>query len=349
MSSSFTVQYLEVMRKKLFLHIGMKKAASTSIQRFLMKNADYLSQLGYLFPWHKDRIKQSALAHIFRVRPSIKTKTSWSEFHQLIDYTHCNNIVVSSESFESVQEQYVELLKRELKPYDTKIIIYIRRQDLRIESHYLQDIKSGVFTGCIKSYLMKYNYENLNYFLLLNVWSKYFGKDNLAIRVLEKAQIYNVYKDFLGILGINDLSNFQKLENDRNIKPNLDQAIALKFLNHSLSTSFGKTGEGRHRLDLICDFSRKVHIPFMNFSKNWNSQKKYKILPYENAINILERYEETNQKTAQYYLERNNRILFYEKLEKYDNEDLDINNIDKSKLIDLALYLIGITSSQFKK
>ncbi len=87
----------------------------------------------------------------------------------------------------------------------------------------------------------------------------------------------------------------------------------------------------------------------MNFSKNWNSQKKYKILPYENAINILERYEETNQKTAQYYLERNNRILFYEKLEKYDNEDLDINNIDKSKLIDLALYLIGITSSQFKK
>ena len=332
------------MQKQIFLHIGMKKAASTSIQSFLQKNAKALVRVGYFFPWHTNLAKQASLAFIFRNNPLVRVNADWEEFHQVIASSSCNHVAISSESFESRDISYIEAVQHELSRYKVKIIIYLRRQDLRVESHYLQSVKSGAFTGSIQSYLEKYQHHHLDYLSLLSAWQKCFGKQNIIVRALEKTQIPDVCIDFLNILGLNQDSNFKKLDASRNVKLAYEQMIAVNFINNLMAKKTGHTGEGFFRMDLNHDFNRKYHLPLVRFiqDKDWTLKTSYKVLPYENAKEILERYKESNQEVARRYFDRADGVLFYEDLvREYDVEDLDIRNLSQEYLIDIFSFLIN--------
>ncbi len=331
------------MPKQLFLHIGMKKAASTTIQIFLQQNANRLARFGYFVPWSKTRRKQKELAYIFRKNTKYKVETDWEELHQAIASSGCNNVVISAEDFESIKESYVEAIRKELERYDVKIVVYLRRQDLRVESLYLQSVKTGVYTGSIQSYLAQHDDATLDYLLLLSTWEKYFGRENIVVRVLEKTQVPDVCIDFQKILGLNQDSDFQKLDGNRNVKPALEQMIAVKFLNDLIAQSIGKVGHGFFDLYRSHNFSTKYHIPLIKYTQHWDLTKSYKVLPCEKAKEILDKYKDSNKKVAQCYFDRVDGILFYENLDReYNVENLDIRNLRKEYLIDLCAYFLSI-------
>lgn len=333
-----------VIEKQLFLHIGMKKAASTTIQIFLENNLDVLEHKGYFFPW-TSRMQHRELSFASKRQPndnlSDKDSAMWLEFHSLISSSHCKNVIVSSEAFESFSPKYIQSLKARLSHYRTKVVVYIRRQDLRLESHYFQDIKSGVFTGSIEDYQQEYMYETLDYFHYLEAWSDVFGRENMIVRVLEKSQSPDVCSDFLEAVGLgHEYKDFQKLESNKNLKPNLAQMSAIKLINDSVASTYDKTNKGFSRLDLKFDFNRKYSIPFFRISKNWDSSRRYRVLSYEASKEILSKFEESNKKVAKLYFNRSEGTLFYDQLElKYNSDNIEASNLDQQKLVSVCSFL----------
>lgn len=135
--------------KKIFLHIGLSKTGSTTIQSFLAINRDNLYNFGYLHPQtgtnprEKEKPHHNLAWQITGRKKADITLGTWKDLHQEIDSSNLNKIIITSESFQGVDEKQIKILESELKPYEVKIIVYLRRQDLQLESKYIQGIKRG--------------------------------------------------------------------------------------------------------------------------------------------------------------------------------------------------------------
>jgi hypothetical protein len=324
--------------KQVFLHIGTHKTGTTSLQFFMHKNRQRLVELGYLYPSQSQTHQNLAFTLMNDPRANYQTET-WEETISEIDSKNSDKIIISSEAFlESGKLEFIELVAEKLKKYQTKIIIYLRRQDQKIESNYNQNLKTGVFIGSADSYIQKTGTPN--YLKIINDWSQFFGKENIIVRPLEKQQTPNIYVDFLKIVGIDSLEGFQQSE-DRNIKPNLAQIIALGFINQKMAVKLGLTEEGLHRIDLKSDrlFLEKYPQSFLTYTSHWQAKTKYNLIPYNTAILILEKSEKQNARIAKQFLDRSDGKLFYETLEPYEHDSLDLINLSKEQLVDLCSYM----------
>lgn len=319
--------------KQIFLHIGLSKTGSTTIQSFLAKNRDKLYNSGYLCPQTgtnpraKEKHHHNLAWQITGRKKVDVTLGTWKELHQEVESSNLNNIIVSSESFQGVDKEQIEILKSELKPYQAKIIVYLRRQDLQLESKYIQSIKRGEIkrgqskTKDILSYASAKNQKKyFDYYQLLEPWSKGFGISNVIVRPLERTQIPNLCQDILNIIGITDFKHFSEV-NSKNIKPGRKNLEVLKFAN-SIYKHLPES-EKRNCMQTI----RKY------LTKNLPEASKYRLIPYTESVKILEQYQESNQAVAQEYLGREDGILFYEQLEEYEHSDLTMEDFTKEELI----------------
>ncbi len=356
------------MKKQFFLHIGFKKTATSTIQDFLETNSENLLEKGCLYPWGS-REEHKELARVSKRRSANTANNSgllnadldiWAELHKLIEATACDRVVVSAENFESYNPSHIQSFQDRLNRYQTKVVIYIRRQDLRFESHYLQVIKTGVFTGSIRAYFQAYPKQTLDYFRYVEIWASVFGRENIIVRVLEKSQMPDVCLDFLNAIGLEgEISAFQKTTSNQNVKPNLDQMRALKLINDSIANLYSKKGDGSFRLHLDYDFVDRYSEPFYKYisfadsasfckpvpfcehsSSEWISPSKYKVLPYRMAQNILSRYEASNKQLAGQYLCRSNGTLFCDPLDtEYKVDSLDASCLNQERLVTVCSFL----------
>jgi hypothetical protein len=331
-------QKLSFRMKQVFLHIGTHKTGTTSLQFFLHKNRKHLIKLGYLYPTQSQAHQNLAFTLMDDPRANYQ-KDTWEEVINEIESKNTNKIIISSEAFlESGKQEFIEQVAAKLEKYQTKIIIYLKRQDKKIESNYNQNLKTGVFIGSPEQYVEKTGMPN--YLRIINNWNQCFGKENIIVRPLEKQQIPNIYTDFLKTVGIDSIEGFQRSE-DLNIKPNLAQIIALSFINQKMATRLGFTEYGLHRLDLKSDrlFLEKYPQSFLNYTNHWQSKPKYNLISYPTAKLILEKSEKQDTRIAKQFLNRPDGKLFYEPLEPYEHDPLDFNNLSKEQLMDLCSYM----------
>ncbi|MDJ0690551.1 MAG: hypothetical protein QNJ41_18830 [Xenococcaceae cyanobacterium MO_188.B32] len=330
--------------KKVFLHIGLHKTGSTSLQAFLHRNRNTLRDYGYLYPQTGASSRFDChhnLAWLLmnwsnKADPSLGT---WKELHQEIDNTSLNKIIISSEEFEFVGmgKKSLNCLKSELEYYEVKIIVYIRRQDKRLESQYTDNIKNGFYSGNVLSLLpfcdkMR---EASNYEKVLESWAQTFGIDNIIVRPLEKTQIPSIYHDFLEIIGITNFDNFIEVE-AQNTKRGRKALEALKVIN--------KIYENQ-------PVARKRYLQQINkFKKKHctDDERSYRLLSYSDSVKILESYKQSNIKVAQKYLDREDGTLFYEPLEYYESSDFSLEDFSKEELLTLIRILIGLKNKNKK-
>jgi hypothetical protein len=324
--------------KQVFLHIGTHKTGTTSLQFFMHKNRQRLVELGYLYPSQSQAHQNLAFTLMSDPRANYQADT-WEETISEIENKGLNKIIISSEAFlESGKLEFIEQVAEKLKKYQTKIIIYLRRQDKKIESNYNQNLKTGVFVGSADSYIQVTGTPN--YLKIINEWSQFFGKENIIVRPLEKQQIPDIYVDFFKIVGIDSMEGFQ-LSEDCNIKPNLAQITALSFINQQIAAKLGLKEEGLHRLDLKSDrlFLEKYPQSFLTYTGHWKGKKNYNLIPYNTAILVLEKSEKQNARIAKQFLDHSDGKLFYEPLEPYEHDSLELKNLDKEQLVDLCSYM----------
>lgn len=321
--------------KSLYLHIGKHKTGSSTIQFFLQRNRKVLNKFGYLYPGNSN-------AHHNLGNESLENKKfsedryTWEKTKNEIAKSKSETILLSSENFSSypiIQNGRLNKLKETVKNYDCKVIVYIRRKDVIIESAAIQNLKGG------KDYISQKKLrlaDQIAYQAYLMEWIRVFGHKNIIVRPLEKSQIPDLLNDFL------DCINFPKNERNKldytpnkNQRPNIEQVRALYHFVNWTTNKAGKPIFDQKK-------SKQLIDKLLNFSKDWKGDKSYRIFPYDESKKILEKEENQNNEFAKKYLNQNK--LFFEGLEPYEHHSLSIDNMEKENLVSYLEFLANQTS-----
>jgi len=175
-------------QKTIYLHIGVPKTASSTIQKGLFDNQKALSKIGYLYPKaglmgtnHKNIFFELCSLPEHKPKYSISYGNSESLASE-IAATRLRNIIISAEHFALLKSSEINSLKNIVQPFNTKVIVYLRRQDQVIQSGWLQNTKRLVFKKSLQENIeeeLSTNKSVYHYDYLMDKWANSFGKENM--------------------------------------------------------------------------------------------------------------------------------------------------------------------------
>lgn len=282
--------------KKLILHIGSHKTGSTSIQKALFIHAQELRKKGFnpILEVKNNEEVFSNLGCFFANNTGINCNfletgaIIKNNFFTFLDnrtnISKTNIDIISSEEFSFItSRKNIESLYKELKKtYDNiKVIVYLRRQDRQLISHYQQASRAPGATSYIYGNepvaIPQHSQEMdiyLNYYDRISMWGDIFGDENIDIVSFDKIilQKSGLIHDFFTRIGI-DISVSE-------IKDNF---------------SFGKMTTKVKHMSMQEGYSREQSFIFNKlFDKD-----KIKLTPSRSdATSIFNRYKESNEKLA---------------------------------------------------
>lgn len=346
------------MKTTLYLHIGTPKTATTSIQNFLPANEEILERhgicyadLGFRYP--KVGIYRNAE---FLVTTSYRDENGrrilekeQEDYRQGLQKLQeigkkFPKIILSDEGIWQkslfYRKNFWEKLKEDLDAigFETKIIVYFRRQDLFSQSRWAQKIKEGA-TYSFQGYLAdpsSINYP-LDYYAYMSKLANIFGKDALILRVFEKQQFRGeektIHSDFLDIFGLKIKDGFVLQKEVYNTSFEGDYLEMKTILNY-----FPEFKSNRHLL-----ISTMKSIQDEKFFE-YNYRKCTYFGPGEQE-RFMEQFNESNAKLASEFMGRADGKLFYDDVKQYPEYSIDTRNL----LVDTILVygkVIGIINDK---
>ncbi len=299
-----------IMKKTIYLHIGAHKTGTSAIQEFLSINREVLRQKGYLYPGQKSACYDLSNELLTKTFSEIinDTDSPVKKYLKEIQQSECNNVMLSSEGFIKLSEKDVVTFQKILpEEYSVKIIVYVRRQDDKLESDYNQLVKGPKtryqkkFADNITEMLETYVYD---YFTALLPWSHAFGKENIIVRCYEKEQLpEGIFHDFLGVVGLKLDDSYRIPQDKVNISMNWDLIEIIR----------------------LCNIQFKDDLRFHNFLVNSlteinreHKKENQRLLSPQQRRDIIEKYEESNAKVAREYFGRTDGRLFFAPLPALD-------------------------------
>ena len=215
----------------IFVHIGLNKTGTSSLQKFCCVNRDALEAHGLVYP--DAGIHDSAhygLSKMLTGMPPDEIVPIATDLKQVISTAvrRGQDVLVSSEYLFTAANDHVAQIHQYFSRFDVgqKIIVYLRRHDLWIESLFNQKIKTSydVCHSDIRDYaisLLGSEEFDLKYSQTLDRWAKYFGAKNVIVRPFEISQFYagELLWDFLSIIR-GDLPSLLKQENLQPLRVN---------------------------------------------------------------------------------------------------------------------------------
>jgi len=208
--------------KELFLHIGMQKTGSTSIQDACRVNRAPLAAAGLLYPrtpGDKNHIKLTLFAWdggktnrlplAAGVGDPEKYRRFKSEFVDNlgaeIGREKCSSVILSNEHLSSRLKDPVQLerLAVALRSIARKItvVVYLRPQHELAISSYSTKVKGGSVRP------MRFPRHDqafyFNYEWMLSLWADAFGERNLVVRIFDRSELIgdDIVKDFFDTIG----------------------------------------------------------------------------------------------------------------------------------------------------
>lgn len=202
------------MINSIYLHIGLHKTGTSSIQSFLDKNSNSMKKReGVVY------FKPSPWPLPFKNgKPSVNLKLRG--FDGLKDI-NAKKAVISHENYSWLfDESDVFNVYQKLKEYadDVYVVLYLRRQDSLAISQKQEGTKwldnSVAYGHELKALPSELNYYSSNYldfYKKVKLWSSIFGKNNVIVRIFEKDKLLggDVVKDFSDIIGLRDYSEYE--------------------------------------------------------------------------------------------------------------------------------------------
>ena len=203
------------MRKRLFLHIGSHKTATTFLQNSFANNPVALAELGILFP-RSGMIYQAHFKLSGELRDRsltdrpLETLPEWVAALAEIDASALPTALLSSEEFGwGLDPQRLAVLSER---YDVQIIFYLRSPDSYMESFYNQFVKDFITreTRTIETYVAEEPLGFLDAAKLLKPWADIFGPRAINLRIFDKDNLPGgILPDFLTVLGARNMPTFR--------------------------------------------------------------------------------------------------------------------------------------------
>lgn len=290
----------------LLLHIGTPKTGTTVLQKFLSDNADVLETYGWQYPKENALGDKNGVLFYDVYEEKLNQEPGhwdavWSGLREKLKKNH---VILSSENiYDWDMERLLRLAKREYG--NIKVLIYLRRQDLYLESYWNQWVKLGHFTGSLAEF--EESFEELSsahYLKKLELICDVVGKENLTVRVFEKGQWKgkrkDLFSDFLDAVGLDpDWSQFR-------IEDRANERLSGNFL------------ELKQAINCLPGFDKNPMYQqyFMQLCQNRPgggiSGKKEGYFSREGRERYLAQFEEENRVIARTFLHREDGILFYD-------------------------------------
>lgn len=211
---------------RLHIHFGIHRTGTTSIHHNLLSNLDELEKQGIIYP-------ELGVGHRH-------VKVAWGVLSgklkpkELINKIHAERkesegvTVLSSEDFCQLRDaQWLEILSKE---FDLSASIYLKRQDLWLESWYNQHIKwpwSKKFSSSSPDFFLENSddFYWINYDWLVPRVCEFVDREKLHVGVMEKASVSNTTRDLFSLLGVDESSiTYKKPKNESLTKGQLDVA-----------------------------------------------------------------------------------------------------------------------------
>jgi hypothetical protein len=196
----------------LYLHIGTHRTATSSIQAFMLANWEALLAQGVLHPMRIPR--HFALFNaIFSGRRSVKDVADDLKSRAAKHAVNVDRIVLSDEDV--CMQTDLSLLGQFREHFDVKVVFALRRQDLWLESWYLQNIKwqwnRSLSHLTLDEFLERSDEFHWAYYdRLLSHLDDIFGQENVLPYVFEKAQMPDgPVAAFCNRIGIEDISGMK--------------------------------------------------------------------------------------------------------------------------------------------
>jgi glycosyltransferase involved in cell wall biosynthesis len=310
---------------RTILHIGMPKTGSTYIQNFLERNRAQLLAQGVIY----------ATTGIFREEGARNLRTSGHQSllaglkgmneELLLAYRReieaagkVDTVIFSAEDlFCASTPALVDGLAKALANGDTKIAVYLRRQDEWIESMYVESVTGSHWRTSVS--FEEYLYEKekagwLDYASILGIWRNRFGADGMLVRPFESGRLHgSPARDFLELCSIGEAPGL--------VEP--DAKSANRF--------FGD----RIDVEVIRFFNRlpfrdRTHyVAFLGQYHSWSMSRggspgRPVFLALADRSRLLARYADINASIARDYLGREDGILFENGVVEAIPEDVQI-------------------------
>lgn len=287
------------MEKQLFLHMGVQRTGTTSIQKAMAGSRGYLKKQGVLYPWLFGKPSHVKIAwDIFLEKTTAKDLV---EAIKEKEDSRTHSVILSAEGFSFINNfSFIgELRKR----YNVKVIMYLKEQLSWLESWYNQNIKwpwnsklSGVspedFLGRMDDFYW------IDYFSTLEKIERHVNRDDIHVEVVGAGGTRNTVDNFFSKTGINPswLNSYKEERNASLTKAQLDilRRIDIQPIQ----------GPSRQK---VLSALRDMDIDEDDGSKT--------VFDPEQSMKIHERFRESNRRVAERYFGR--RELFPGKPLKY--------------------------------
>ena len=323
---------------ELIIHIGMHKAGSSSIQKFLASNQSILQKHGYRYAdynnsFSSDRIQESGkfingMMYTFlhgkiRKRDSFEEK-KWEDFLRKVeDDLSKGNVILSDEAIFAKPDgkEYVACLKERFGEYGIRCVVYLRRQDMHIESQRTQNIKNYSYINKNASLMSMEDYYHYcldhkivfyEYYTYLKAFEEVVGKENMVVYTYEDACEFGLCKHFV----------------ENILKVHYEEFQENKRVNVSLSPM--DTEVKRKLNNAFCQYSyainRVVNRLYGEMGLTYSNKRGFQLSPKDRRI-ILDFYEAENKAVAKHYLNRAD--LFSEKID-YSYIEVDKDEVSKN-------------------
>jgi len=308
--------------KTLYLHIGTPKTGTSYIQHSLRINSKKIKKQGYRFPDLGLRFTNVGIArngHFLLLREGVGKAKKIKDLKGLYDKIikkiekislKYDNIILSEEGCWNNDyniPKFVEDMKK--RDIQVRIVVYLRRQDLFLQSHWAQKIKEGKISQKFEKYV-KTNKEHLDYYNQCCKLRDIVGDGNLIIRIYEKQRFNkdtDILEDFYSAVGL-ILDNISQIPNNKKINESLTGIyVEVKRIINKFLPNLKNNGRIVKDLLKIQEKDTKK-LDFLNNS----------YFGFEERLKFLKKYEEGNVNIAKEFLGQEDGILFREEIEDID-------------------------------
>jgi hypothetical protein len=196
----------------LYLHIGTHRTATTSVQAFMLANWDTLLARGVFHPMRVGR-HFAIFNAIFAGRRTVREVSQDLLTRAGKHPGQIDKILLSDEDV--CMREDLSVLAQFRKHFDVKVVFALRRQDLWLESWFLQNIKwqwNKSLSHCtLDEFIARSDEFHWAYYdRLLGRLEGIFGKENVLPYVFEKGQMPNgPVAAFCDQIGLDDLTGLK--------------------------------------------------------------------------------------------------------------------------------------------
>jgi hypothetical protein len=177
----------------------MPKTGSSAIQALLALNPEYLLIKGYTFPAHQGfkQAFQTSAGNVPQMRHWIENENNQG-FALFLQQSLTKKVILSSEILFTTLKNHPQKFAQLIKPYDYKIICYVRRMDELVESCINQQVKNHNLVDYSQANKIA---ETFNFYSCLSGAVKYIDQERIIIKNYDRDFFRNgnILLDFLSI------------------------------------------------------------------------------------------------------------------------------------------------------